>query len=200
MPHALPAFILAVILLMLIPGPNVSLIVANSVAHGARYGLMTVAGTASAMVVQLILTCLGLHEALGLAGRFFGWLRWAGVAYLIWLGIKAWGAPVAGAEGLPKSTEAVLGRAFFVSLTNPKTLFFYGALFPQFIDPHRSDWRQMLVLSGSFIITAVLVDAGWAFGANGLRQVITRYGRLQNRLTGGLLIGAGVGLAAARHG
>ncbi len=86
------AFVAATTILMLIPGPNVALITANSVTHGPRYGLITVAGSCSAMIPQLAMTTFGMTEALGLAGRWFAVLRWAGVAYLIWLGIRAWRA------------------------------------------------------------------------------------------------------------
>jgi len=81
----LPAFALAVVVLLLIPGPNVALIVANSVAHGRRYGLLTVAGTSSAVVVQLGLTGLGLAGVLGSIGHWFEWMRWIGAAYLVWI-------------------------------------------------------------------------------------------------------------------
>ena len=81
------AFALAVTILMLIPGPNVALIAANSIAHGARYGLTTVAGTSAAMVLQLALTGLGMTALMGELARAFEVLRWLGVAYLIWLGV-----------------------------------------------------------------------------------------------------------------
>src|SRR5579863_8208069 len=87
------AFVAAVVLLMLIPGPNVALIVANSVAYGPRYGLLTVAGASSAMVAQLALTALGMTELLGALGLWFAWLRWVGVVYLIYLGLAQWFAP-----------------------------------------------------------------------------------------------------------
>ena len=91
--HLYLAFVAAVTILMLIPGPNVALIVANSVSHGFRYGLLTVAGTSSAMVVQLSLTILGMTELLGTLGSWFEWIRWIGVAYLIYLGVTTWRAP-----------------------------------------------------------------------------------------------------------
>jgi threonine/homoserine/homoserine lactone efflux protein len=91
--HLFLAFVLAVTVLMLIPGPNVALIVANSVTYGFRYGLLTVAGTSSAMVVQLGLTVLGMTELLGTLGAWFEWIRWIGVAYLIYLGVAQWQAP-----------------------------------------------------------------------------------------------------------
>ena len=85
-------FVLASTILILIPGPNVSLIVANSIAYGTRYGLLTVAGTSSAIVVQLALTSLGLTATLGVLAGWFEWIRWVGVAYLLFLGIRQWRA------------------------------------------------------------------------------------------------------------
>jgi homoserine/homoserine lactone efflux protein len=75
-PSLLLAFVAAVTVLMLIPGPNAALIVANSVAYGPRYGFLTVAGTSSAMVAQLCVTALGMTELLGTRGTWFDWLRW----------------------------------------------------------------------------------------------------------------------------
>jgi threonine/homoserine/homoserine lactone efflux protein len=127
------AFILAVTILMLIPGPNVALIVANSLAYGARYGLLTVAGTSAAMVVQLGLTALGMTGILHLLAGGFEWIRWAGVAWLVWLGVKQWRAPATDLSATPagpKSRRAIFMRGLLVSLVNPKTLLFYGAFFP----------------------------------------------------------------------
>jgi threonine/homoserine/homoserine lactone efflux protein len=197
------AFVLAAGVLMLIPGPNVALIVANSVAHGARYGLLTVAGTSAAMVVQLALTALGMTELLGLLGAWFDWLRWAGVAYLVWLGIAQWRAPpedLTRTAPEPKSRRAILVRAFLVSLVNPKTLLFYGAFFPQFLNPTADIATQVALLSATFLALAVLLDSGWALLAARARGLLAARGRLRNRVSGGLLVGAGLGLAMARKG
>lgn len=201
MPHAMAGFILAVTLLMLLPGPNVALIVGNSIGNGLRAGLFTVAGTASAMAMQLGLTCIGLHAALGLAGNMFAWLRWAGVIYLIYLGLKAWNAPVTSVDAsvVAKAPLVVFKRAFLVSLTNPKTLFFFSAFFPQFITDNTHVLRQMLVLSISFLLVALIIDSGWALFAHHSRKLLTGHMRLQNRISGGFLITCGIGLAAARH-
>src|SRR5579863_1833024 len=86
-------FVLASVILILIPGPNVSLIVANSIAYGTRYGFLTVAGTSSAIVVRLALTALGLTATLGMLAGWFEWVRWIGVVYLLYLGIRQWRAP-----------------------------------------------------------------------------------------------------------
>ena len=195
------AFVAATAILMLIPGPNVALIVANSIAHGARYGLLTVAGTTAAMVVQLGVTALGMTALLGDLARAFEILRWIGVGYLFWLGFNAWRAPAADLTKTapqPRSPRAIFLRGFLVSLTNPKTLLFYAAFFPQFIDPGAGFAPQIALLAGTFLAVAMIVDGGWAVLAARFRGLLAVNGRLRNRLTGGLLMGAGLGLALAR--
>jgi threonine/homoserine/homoserine lactone efflux protein len=195
-------FVLAVVILILIPGPNVSLIVANSIAHGTRYGLLTVAGTSSAIVVQLTLTALGLTATLGMLAGWFEWVRWVGVIYLLFLGIRQWrAAPVdlTRTRPQPRSFQALVMRGFLISLTNPKTLLFYGAFFPQFLSPDAPIAPQVAWLSLTFFAIAVGLDCGWALLAGRVRGVLAIRGRLRNRLSGGFLIGAGIGLALAHR-
>jgi len=196
------AFVAATALLILIPGPNVALIVANSVAHGTRFGLLTVAGTSSAVVVQLTLTVLGATAVLDLLAAGFEWLRWAGAAYLIWLGIAAWRAPVADlAKVAPqrRSARLIYVRGFLVGLTNPKTLLFYGAFLPQFVVPGADAAQQLEFLAVTFLAIGIVLDSMWAILSGRLRTLVMARARLRNRLTGGLLVGAGVGLALARR-
>src|SRR3954451_15403468 len=143
------AFVAAVIALMLIPGPNVALIVATALARGPREGLATVAGTWAAMVPQLALTSLGMSALLAGAAAAFGWLRWLGVAYLLWLAFGAFTAPADDLATIAErqSPRALFWRGFFVSLANPKTLFFYAAFFPQFLDARSAIPPQLLALS-----------------------------------------------------
>jgi threonine/homoserine/homoserine lactone efflux protein len=195
-------FVLASTILILIPGPNVSLIVANSIAYGTRYGLLTVAGTSSAIVVQLALTTLGLTATLHVLAGWFEWIRWIGVAYLLYLGIRQWlAAPVdlTRTRPQPRSFHAIAMRGFLVSLTNPKTLLFYGAFFPQFLSPDAPIAPQVALLSLTFLGIAAGLDSAWALLAGRVRGVLAIRGRLRNRLSGGFLIGAGVGLALARR-
>jgi homoserine/homoserine lactone efflux protein len=199
--HLIIAFIAATTILMLIPGPNVALIVANSVGHGTRYGLLTVAGTSSAILVHMVLTVIGLAALLGSLGAWFEWVRWIGVVYLLFLGIRQWRAtPVdlTATRPQPRSQRAIFLRGFVVSLTNPKTLLFYGAFFPQFLSPTHGIGAVVL-LAAIFFAVAITIDSLWAVLAGRARFLLARRGRLRNRLSGGLLIGAGLGLAAARH-
>src|SRR4029078_11529929 len=187
------AFIAATAILMVIPGPNVALIVANSVAHGTRFGLLTVAATSSAVVVHLTLTVLGATAVLSFLAASFDWLRWLGVAYLVWLGIATWRAPavdLAAPRPQVRSARLIFARGFLVGLTNPKTLLFYGAFFPQFITPGPAASEQLLLLAVTFLTVATLLDGAWALLASRLRALLVSQARLRNRISGGLLMGA----------
>ena len=194
-------FLIAATALVATPGPNVALIVANSLAHGPRYGLTTVVGTASAITIQLALTVLGASTVLAIVADWFSILRWAGVAYLVWLGLRAWMAAPAGLSGevTPRSLVATALRGFVVSISNPKTLLFFGAFLPQFITPGPNATQQLALLAATFLVVSTLGDSLWAVFARPLAGVLKIDGSLRNRLTGGLLIGAGVGLALARR-
>ena len=200
-PSLFVVFVLAVTVLMLTPGPNVALIVANSVAYGPKYGFLTVAGTSSAMVIQLCLIAIGMTELLDAAGVWFEWLRWIGVAYLVYLGVAQWRAAVVDLSATcpePKSAYAIYMRALLISLTNPKILLFYSAFFPQFVVPGGDVEVQLLLLSVTFLTVAILVDGAWTLLASHARVFLAAHGRFRNRLSGGLLIGAGAALAFTR--
>jgi threonine/homoserine/homoserine lactone efflux protein len=195
------AFIAAVLVLVAIPGPNVALIVANSVAHGRRYGLVTVAGTSAAMLPQLGLTLLGMTALLSTLSEWLVWVRWLGVAYLLYLGVQAWRAPAVDLTSVPpepRSAREIFLRGFLVSLTNPKTLLFYGAFFPQFVSSEGNLAAQLALLSVTFLALAVVGDSGWAVAGAHFRRVLAVRGKLRNRITGGFYIAAALGLAAAR--
>jgi threonine/homoserine/homoserine lactone efflux protein len=195
-------FVIASTVLVLIPGPNVSLIVANSIAYGTRYGLLTVVGTSSAIALQLALTALGLTATLGVLAGWFEWIRWIGVGYLLYLGARQWTtAPIdlTRTKPQPRSFKAITLRGFAISLTNPKTLLFYGAFFPQFLTPNAPIAPQVALLSVTFFVIAAGLDSCWALLAGRLRGVLAMRGKLRNRLSGGLLIGAGIGLALAHR-
>ncbi|MBI2234061.1 MAG: LysE family translocator [Micavibrio aeruginosavorus] len=195
------AFIGATIVLGLIPGPNVALNVANSVTYGPRYGFLTVAGTSAAMIPQLALTCIGMATALRFLADVFEILRWVGVAYLVYIGWRQWTAPVvdlAAIHAQPKSVKAIFWRGFLVSLTNPKTLLFYSAFFPQFVDAQEPVLPQLVVLSAIFLGVMTMIDCAWSLLAGSARHFLTARGRLRNRIGGGFLIAAAAGLALAR--
>ncbi|MCP4329862.1 MAG: LysE family translocator [Alphaproteobacteria bacterium] len=195
------AFVVATAILMLIPGPNVAVIAAHSIGHGTRYGLLTVAGSCSAMVIQLTLTVLGMAAVLAAASEWFEWLRWAGIAYLIFLGIRYWRMAPPDANGTERaavSPDHIFWRGFWVSAANPKTLMFYGAFFPQFIAPGGNVSGQLIVLAVTFLAVAAVLDSAWAVFAGSAQRLLADRARLRGRLTGTFLIGAALGLALAR--
>jgi homoserine/homoserine lactone efflux protein len=194
-------FVAATCILMLIPGPNVALIVATSMTHGTPYGLLTVAGVGIAVAVQLGITVLGTEAVLGALAASFEWVRWCGVLYLLWLGAAQWRAPAADlGHARPERRErrAILARGFFVSLTNPKVLLFYGAFLPQFIAPDRPAGPQLAALAATFLCLELLLDSVWAVLAARVRFLLAA-GRTLNRVSGGFLICASLGLALARR-
>ena len=97
------------------------------------------------------------------------------------------------------SARLIYARGFLVGLTNPKTLLFYCAFFPQFITPGPTAADQLLLLAVTFLAVAIVLDGLWAILAGRLRALLVAQARLRNRITGGLLVGAGLGLALARR-
>ena len=195
------AFAAATAILILIPGPIVALIVSNAVAYGTRFGLLTILGSGLAMVLHMIVITFGMSAALGALGHWFELLRWAGVAYLVYLGIQALRAPAIDLTKIrpqPKSARNIVFRGFLVALSNPKTLAFYGAFFPQFISPDLALAPQLAVLCVTFVVIGVAIDSLWALLAGRLRRLLAMHGKWRNCITGGLLIGAGAGLAMVR--
>ncbi len=198
------AFVAATTVLILIPGPAVALVVANSIAHGSRQALVSVAGLITAVAFQLVLVAFSMASAMALLSEWFEWLRWLGVAYLVYLGWRQWRAePVAlGDVCAPAVSRARLyWQGVVVNATNPKTLFFFAAFFPQFIDPLLPLGPQMALLCVTFLAIQALLDGGYALLGGRLRPWVASRARarLRNRVTGGLLIGAGLGLALARR-
>ena len=127
------AYLFACILIAAIPGPTVTLIVANSLTHGMRAGLLNVLGTQGALGLMMGVLVVGLASVVEAMGWWFDWLRLAGAVYLVWLGWKL----VRSAGALDPAARAVRPRGgfllqgFLVMLSNPKTLFFFGAFIPQ---------------------------------------------------------------------
>lgn len=199
------AFIAASALLILMPGPNVALIVANSFAYGQRYALMTVAGTSSAMVIQLALVIAGMTTMMAEMAHLFTIFKWVGVAYLLYIGIQTWRKPPADlsvdADAKPKSYTKVFAQGFLISLTNPKTLIFYAAFFPQFMNANLPALPQFLLLGGTFLVMAIVSDSLYALLANRIRPWLQqgRINALQNRVTGGLLMLCAAGVALTRR-
>jgi threonine/homoserine/homoserine lactone efflux protein len=195
------AYLLACIVITLVPGPTVTLIVANSLTHGTRAGLLNVAGTQLGLAVFVGVLMVGLASVIETMGMWFDWLRLAGAAYLVWIGIKM--LRVSGRLGRLEATAPPRGgfflQGFLVMLGNPKVLIFFGAFIPQFVDPAGNYVAQVILLGGTAMATAAVTDAGYAILTGRARLLLTRARtRLISRIGGLFLIGGGVWLALAR--
>lgn len=192
----LVALIVATSILVIIPGPNVALIVANSLQYGFRMGVMTVLGTTAGITLQLVFVVGGMAALVELAAGALAWMRWAGVIYLIWLGIRTWRKPAADLEKITAAPVMFL-RGCILAAVNPKTLLFNAAFLPQFVGGGSAS--QFALVGAVFLGVIFLGDLAWALFASSARKLLTRYSRLRNKITGVFLTTAGIGLALARR-
>jgi homoserine/homoserine lactone efflux protein len=194
------AYVLACIVITIVPGPTV-LIVANSLAHGTRAGLLNVAGTQLGLALMLVVLVIGLASVIEVMGWWFDWLRLAGAAYLIWLGWKLLRS--SGSLDKPGTAPTPRGgfvlQGFLVLMGNPKALLWFGAFIPQFIDPKGEYVGQVFLLGFTAMAVAAASDGAYAIVTGRASALLTRSRvRLVNRIGGLCLIGGGAWLALAR--
>ena len=195
-------YIAACVAIVIVPGPSVTVIIANSLAHGARAGLLNVAGTQVGLFVMMGVLVAGLSAIVAHAGIVFDVLRLAGAAYLVWLGVKLWRSDgKLGTANAGHADRNFFMQGFWVVLSNPKALLFFGAFIPQFIDPHGGEATfQTMWLALTFMAVALVLDGGYAIAAGWAGSRLTRSRvRLVERLSGTFLIAGGVWLALTRR-
>ncbi|MBN8832516.1 MAG: LysE family translocator [Sphingomonadales bacterium] len=197
-------YVTAVFLISATPGPNMLHVMTQSIQHGPRRALATMAGLMSAVLLCLAASAMGLGAVLKASPHLFDVLRYAGVAYLVWLGIKAWRAPVGPvAQGVAphgRSGQALFVTGLLTGLSNPKLIIFAAALFPQFIDPARPFGPQLAILVGSFVVIESCWYGVYALGGTRLARWLEPVNRqrLFNRVTGAMFIGFGGALLGGR--
>jgi len=190
------ALIFATSILVMIPGPNVALIVANSLQFGFRSGVVTVLGTTAGVSMQLALVILGMTALLQVAADALTWIRWLGVVYLVWLGIRTWRQPAADL-GSVGAAPAMFWRGCGLAMLNPKTLLFNAAFIPQFVT--NASASELAVASAVYLSVLFIGDVLWALFADAARGLLRDSARWRNRVSGAFLAAAGVGLALARR-
>ena len=204
-PDLFLAFCITAAAVIAIPGPVVTLVVANALGHGRNAGLLTVFGALVGTAILIGFGAIGLTTVLTLMADIFEWVRWVGVAWLVWLAWKFWRAaiwpPAASADAPAPATRNLFWQGFVVGFTNPKSVVFYIAFFPQFIDQASPVAPQLLVLSLAFLAIALVLDSGYALLAGQLRPwlVSRTLARVRNGVSGTLLLGVSLGLALARR-
>lgn len=201
-------FAVTVFLIAGSPGPNMLHIMTRSVRHGFARSIWAMAGCLSAVLIALAASGAGVGAILLASPRLFTVLRYAGAAYLVWLGIKAWRGAGKGAAGLDPeipaapalSAVALYRGALFTGLSNPKLILFATALFPQFIS-QKAGWApQFAILTITFVVIEVSWYVGYALGGQRLARWLASPARqkLFDRATGSLFFAFGAGLIAAR--
>jgi len=197
------SFALACFVIVIVPGPTVTLVVANSMKHGTRAGLANVVGTQIGLLTMIGVLALGLSAIVAHMASIFSILKLIGAAYLIWLGIKLWRSDGQLAEAHPgrRRPRSFVLQGFFVIWSNPKALFFFGAFIPQFINPMFGDAAAQTVLYGAiFMVVATIFDGCYAILAGSAGSLLSRKRiRIVERIAGTCLIGGGVWLALSRR-
>ncbi|HEX3506203.1 MAG TPA: LysE family translocator [Xanthobacteraceae bacterium] len=198
--HLFAAFLAITAVLIVVPGPIVTLVIATGARQGIRAALVTVAGTSLGNAVLLAAIALGLGWVLQNAETLFFVLRWIGAAYLIWLGIQAW-RHAGEAESAEAPRRVHFTRGFLVALSNPKTIAFFTAFLPQFVDPTLPAAPQLFVMCTVTALLAAFSDSAWAVASSMGRAWLMQpaQARLLGRMSGVVLIGGGVWLSLARR-
>ncbi|RVI48253.1 LysE family translocator [Sinorhizobium meliloti] len=193
------AFAAASAVLLAIPGPTILLVISYALGHGRKIAGATVAGVALGDFTAMTASMLGLGALLATSAAVFTVLKWIGAAYLVWLGIKLWRAPVGNDSGSTvESSPAerplrIFLHTYAVTALNPKSILFFVAFLPQFLDLSRPLFAQMAIFETTFLILATINAALYAWLAAAAGSTIRKPNirRIVNRLGGSLLIGAG---------
>lgn len=196
---------LAVLAAFFATPPDVSqlLIISNSLRHGVRRSLATVAGDLSANTLQMMAAAFGLTAVIAASAEALAVVKWLGVGYLAWLGLRLLlSQPEPGSRGAGAADagrpRVLFRQGFLTSSANPWAVVFFGALFPQFIDPALPVWPQLLILGATYLVAdgVLLVLWGWV-AVRTLGRMRRRGGQWINRIAGALMMAA-AGLLAAK--
>jgi threonine/homoserine/homoserine lactone efflux protein len=197
------AFVAACVALALLPGPNVTLVIANGLRHGTRAALINIAGAQLGLAIVISIVAVGLASLMATMGYWFDWVRLAGAIYLVWLGLRLIRAPghAMDADAPPPAPPrgGFFLQGLLVLLSNPKALLFFGAFIPQFVDVEKDHFSQVVLLGITFMVIAGVTDAIYALLAGRARRFFSARRTTQlSRVSGGFMIGGGVWLALAR--
>lgn len=194
-------FLVASILIAVSPGPGA----AASMSAGLRFGyggaLRVISGLQCALTIQVTVVALGLGALLTASAYAFDVIRYVGAVYLVWLGFQKWRAPAEAfdAGAAPMRPGGLFIEGLLVNLTNPKAIVFIAALVPHFIDPAKPQWPQFVIIVLTMCGIDTIVMSGYALLASRARGWLRnpRLMKAQNRLFGGIFVGAGALLATS---
>lgn len=199
-------YVAAVLILTVTPGPSVLMCISTSVQHGPRRAMLASLGSTSAIAGIMLLSILGLGTVLAASETLFSTLKWLGAGYLAYLGVaallsKASSIAVPDASMPLVSARALFGRGILVGASNPKALLFFGALFPQFINPSQPQAAQFVILGATFVFFELFWLSIYAVTAAKARHWLQKPRRATvfNRVTGAVFLLAAGLLAATKR-
>jgi len=195
-------YVAACFLFSIIPGPSVTVVVANSLARGTKAGVVTLIGTEIAMLSMVVIIALGMQAVMTVVSEGFTIIKLVGAAYLVWVGWKMFtssGKIEVGQPGERLPLVRYLWQGALINWSNPKTLLFLGAFLPQFVDMSRPAFGQIMVLGLIVMAVATLTDMFYAVIAGQARHLLNAARvRLMNRVSGVILMIGGVWLALVK--
>ncbi|MFN3686840.1 LysE family translocator [Salinarimonas sp.] len=200
------AFTIASTILVVIPGPTVLLVVSYALGQGFRVAMPMAIGVALGDFTAMTLSLIGVGALLAASATLFTIVKWIGAAYLVYLGIRLWRAGGGGARLEPRNAASrparMLAHAWIVTTLNPKSIVFFVAFLPQFLDPAGDFLTQVLVFQATFLVLAFANAFAYALLAARARRLAERPSAmaLVNRIGGAALVGAGVASVAVRTG
>jgi homoserine/homoserine lactone efflux protein len=203
-PAVFITYFIATIVLSVTPGPGVFSSISAGLHHGFRLGWWNGLGMQAANLIWVSVVSLGLGALLIASETLFAAVKWAGVAYLVYLGIVTWRAPVRGFEDRPddaRTAREIFLRGFLVNMTNPKGIIFFAAILPQFIDVSRPQLPQYAILAATTFSVDLVTMMGYTALAARVLRVMREPSRIRwvNRGLGGAFVAAGVALASWRR-
>ena len=197
-------FVGASVVLCAIPGPTILLVISYALGHGKRAAMPLVAGVALGDFTSMTASMLGLGAILAASAELFTILKWVGAAYLVFLGVKLFRAPVGDATLGQAPTEKPLRmflHAWAVTALNPKSIMFFVAFLPQFLDLTKPLLGQMVIFEVTFLAVATINAATYALLASSARATIRKPSvqRIVNRAGGSAIVAMGIATAAMKR-
>ncbi len=197
------AFVAASSVLLVIPGPTILLVMSYGLGQGWRAALPTAMGVALGDFTAMTLSMLGIGALLATSATLFTALKWIGAAYLVWLGVKLWragGTFDAEPRTSASSSVKMVGHAWLVTALNPKSITFFVAFLPQFLDRSGDFWTQLLIFEATFLILAFANALTYGLVASRARKLVGNANAVGifNKTGGALLVGAGLATATMR--
>lgn len=182
------------------PDTSQLLIISNSVRHGIKRSLFTVAGDLSANCIQMTCAAFGLAAIIATSAAAFNWIKWIGVIYLVWMGLQLILSKENSSDmeaSSSASSSRLFRQGFITSMANPFAVVFFGALFPQFIDPSAPVAGQLLILGATYLVVDGAILLLWAWAGTRTVAMSKRFSlRHINKICGGLMIAAAALLAS----